>query len=289
MVKIAIALWLSLCLFQASARADMIDEIVENLIGKDSYQTNQNFIKRIFAKKDNFYESGHPNYFKITQVLKENGLMYLGFQEPLEVSISFKAKTRPIFLTRAINNILSSVGYSYFTISKARYIDGEVHLTFSLVTEHSVDPVIILAELKKRGITARKLIRKNRANWSYELEVINSSIINAVALKNNERLELKNIAGEYWLSVSKPGILSIMKKNTKIGWSPRIVFYDKDLQILEILTQKDFTASTNVNITGKTSFVMVTDLNNPARLKSGITVMFSSFQDASIETEAGDE
>lgn len=286
MVRIFIALYLSFCII----RADGVDDVVENLIGKESYLTNQNFIKRIFAKKENFYlKDEQLNYFKIAQALKENGLMYLGFQEPIEVFISFKAKTRPIFLTRAINNILSSVGYSYFTISKAKYSGGEIDLTFSLVTEHSVDPVIILAELKKRGILARKVVRKNRANWFYELEIINSSIINAVALKNNERLELKNISGEYWLSVDKSGTLSIVKKNTKIGWSPRIVFYDKDLQVLAILTQRDFTASTDVDVADKTSFIMVTDLNNPSRLKSGIAVTFTSFQDSKGGEGGSDE
>lgn len=280
MVRVLIVFYLFFCVI----RADVIDDIVENLIGKESYITNQNFIKRIFAKKESFYLKGEqPNYFKIAQVLKENGLMYLGFQEPIEVFIGFRAKTKPIFLTRAINNILSSVGYSYFTISRAKYSGGDIDLIFSLVAEHSVDPVIILAELKKRGIFAKRVVRKNRANWFYELEIINSSIVNAVALKNNERLELKNISGEYWLSVKGAGILSIIKKNTKIGWSPRIVFYDRDLQVLEILTQKDFAASTDVNVTDKTSFIMVTDLNNPSRLKSGITVIFNSFQDSKGE------
>lgn len=286
MVKILLAF----CLFICPFKADVIDEIVENLIGKESYITNQNFIKRIFTKKENFYiKDDYPNYFKITQVLKENGLMYLGFQEPIEVSISFKAKTRPIFLTRAINNILSSVGYSYFTISRAKYSGGDVYLTFSLVAEHSVDPVIVLAELKKRGILAKKVVRKNRANWFYELEIVNSSIVNAVFLKNNERFELKNISGEYWLSVDRAGILSIMKKNTKVGWSPRIVFYDKNLQVLEILTQRDFAVSTDVNVTDKTSFIMITDLNNPARLKSGIAVTFASFQDSRAGEGESDE
>lgn len=280
MVRIFIALYLSFCII----RADEVDDVVENLIGKESYLTNQNFIKRIFAKKENFYlKDDHLNYFKIAQVLKENGLMHLGFQEPIEVFINFKAKTRAIFLTRAINNILSSVGYSYFTISKAKYIGGEIDLTFSLVTERGVDPVIVLAELKKRGILVKKVVRRNRENWLYELEIINNSIINAVALKNNERLELKNISGEYWLSVNKSGILSIMKRNTRIGWSPRIVFYDKDLQVLEILTQRDFAASTDVNVGEKTSFIMVTDLNNPSRLKSGIVLTFTSFDDSKGE------
>ncbi|MCE3046963.1 hypothetical protein [Helicobacter kayseriensis] len=266
--------------------ADQIDDVVINIMGEDAYQVNQNFVNRLFADKKKFFldeDQKKIDYYKITKVLKDNGLLYLGFQEPKEVNLGFKAKTKPVFLMRTINGVLSSIGYSYFTVSKAKYTQDNVFLTFSLVSEHGVAPEIILSELKKRGILVSRVARKNQTDWLYELQILDPSVASAIALKDNDRLELKNISGEYWFSVQSAGIMSILKKNSKIGWSPRIVLYDRDLQILEIMTQKDFAVSAEINITDQTAFVMVTDLNNPSRLKSGITVTFFSFDQIKSE------
>ncbi|WP_027326806.1 hypothetical protein [Helicobacter pametensis] len=260
--------------------ADAIDDVIINIMGEDSYQVNRNFVQRLFSDKSKFYldeKRQKIDYYRITKVLKDNGLLYLGFQEPMEVSLGFKAKTKPIFLMRTINSALSSIGYSYFTVTKAKYTQENVFLTFSLMTEHGVTPEVLLSELKKRGIEALRVVRKNQTDWLYELEIVRPSIASAIVIKNGDRLEPKNISGEYWFSVQETGVLSILKKNSRIGWSPRIVLYDRNLQILEILTQKEFAVSAEVNVTDQTAFVMVTDLNNPSRLKSGITVTFSNF------------
>lgn len=260
--------------------ADSIDDIVLNIMGEHSYKINQNFVQRLFVDKDKFFldaDQQKIDYYKITKTLKDNGLLYLGFKEPMEVNLNFSAKTKPIFLIRTINSILSSMGYSYFTIAKAKYTKDTIALTFSLTTEHGVAPEIVLSEFQKRGILALKVIRQNNVDWEYELEVISPSIANTTLLEHDSRLELKNISGEYWFAFKEAGIMSILKKNSKIGWSPRIVLYDKNLQILEILTQKEFAVSAEVNITNQMAFAMVTDLNNPSRLKSGITVTFFGF------------
>lgn len=271
------------CLFLGTLLlcADQIDEIVINIMGEKSYQINKNFVNRLFADKTEFYfdpTQQKIDYYKITKVLKDNGLLYLGFKDPVEINLGFKAKTKPIFLMKTINSVLSSIGYSYFAVSKAKYTQsGDIFLIFSFVTEHGASPEVVLLELKKRGILASKVVRKNQTDWLYELQIDQPSILNAISLKDEDRLELKNISGEYWFGVQGAGVISILKKNSKIGWSPRIVLYDHNLQILEILTQKEFAVSAEVNVTENTAFVMVTDLNNPSRLKSGITVTFSSF------------
>lgn len=260
------------------AWGDEVDESIKNFIGKESFYTNQNFINRLFKDKQKFYTSEHTlDHYAILKTLKDNGLLELVFKQPSEVRISFRAKTKPIFLTRTINNTLSSLGYSYFTVSKAQYAQNQSELTFLLVTEHIVDPVVMLNELKKRGIGASNVYRVNEFDWMYELEVQDWVIMNAVKLEKAGRLELKNISGEYWFETKQAGSLKITKKSTKIGWFPRIVLFDRNLQIIEIITQESMAKSTEINITDKTAFVMVTDLNNPARLKYGITVQFMPF------------
>lgn len=256
--------------------ADPLDDAVENLLGSEAYQLNQNFIHRLFKKKEGFYQDDQTlNYYAITKVLKDNGLLILNLAQPTDFSLGFKSKTKPIFLIRTINSVLSSIGYSYFTISRAKYYKDEIYLVFSLATERIVDPVIVLDELKKRGFIVDGVVREQSERWFYEVRLDQPIMTNATRLSSGDRLELKNISGEYWFELSNTGSLSIVKRNSKIGWSPRIVLYDKDLQILEIITQNDFAVSADVNIPPQTAFVMVTDLNNPSRLKNGITVTFN--------------
>lgn len=257
---------------------DGVDEAIENFIGKNSFYTNQNFINRLFKDKQKFYTQEHNlDYYLILKTLKDNGLLELVFKQPSEVRLTFKAKTKPILLTRTINTTLSSLGYSYFTVSKAKYSQEQSDMTFLLVTEHIVDPVLMINELKKQGLALKNLQRINRYEWIYELEMQDWMIANATTLSASTRLELKNISGEYWFSTKNAGVLQISKKNNRIGWFPRIVLYDKNLQILEIITQESFAKNVDVNITDKTAFVMVTDLNSPARLKYGITIQFTPF------------
>lgn len=257
---------------------DGVDESIENFVGKESFYTNQNFINRLFKEKQKFYTSEHHlDYHAILKTLKDNGLLDLVFKQPSEVRITFKAKTKPIFLIRMINNVLSSLGYSYFTISKAQYIQDQSILTFSLVTEHIVDPVVILNEFKKRGFISLLVKKETNFNWLYELEMQDWVIVGATILDHTTRVELKNISGEYWFAPKRAGNLEIMKKGNRVGWFPRIVLFDKNLQILEIITQETLVKSVGVNVTDQTAFVMVTDLNNPARLKYGISVSFTSF------------
>lgn len=254
-----------------------VEECIQNFIGEQAYYTNQNFIKRLFKDEKKFINEGKIDYFLILKTLKDNGLLELIFSEPSELQITIRAKSKPIFLTRVINSTLSSIGYSYFTISKAKYEQGEVELTFSLVTEHILDPVIFLNELKKRGIIPIGVKRDNLLHWEYDLDIQKWVVLSSIPLSKQARFDVKKISGEYWFDVQTPGTLYIKKKNPRIGWFPRIVLYDKNLQILEIITQNSFAIESEIVLNEKTAFVMVTDLNNPARLKYGLSVIFTPY------------
>lgn len=188
-----------------------LEDSIQNFIGKQAFYTNQNFIKRLFKDEKKFLTNNGLDYFLILKTLKDNGLLELVFSEPSELQITIKAKSKPIFLTRIINSTLSSIGYSYFTISKAKYDEGEVELTFSLVTEHILDPVVFLNELKKRGLSPLRVQRENLLHWEYDLEIQKWVVLNSIALSKPERFEVKKISGEYWFDVKTPGVLHIKK------------------------------------------------------------------------------
>ncbi|ANV98082.1 hypothetical protein BBW65_04380 [Helicobacter enhydrae] len=266
---------LALCLF---AFGQSLDEVVESFIGKESYQINSNFIKRLFANPQDFYSSEETlDYYRIAKVLKDNGLLELVFQKPREIRLNLSANTKPIYLIRTINSLLSSIGYSYFTIAYASYAQEVTNLVYSMVTEYTIDPVIMLNELDKRGLMVSDMHREDTGQWIYHLTLVKPVLSGAYSLKADEPLEFKNISGEYWFEIKELGTIEVGLQNPKLKWSPRVVMYDKDLQIVEVLAQTNLTNLFRIELKENVAFVLVTDFYNASRLKSGITAVFSAY------------
>ena len=251
--------------------SDALDEKIKNLIGERNYKVNANFIQNIFRDKSAFYANGGINMKNVVQALKNNGLLILKFPSPLEVQLTFVARTSPILLNRTINDILSSMGYAFFNVQKADYHNGITTLSFVFITEHTPDLGIIMSELEKRGISCIDIKHQSAQNWEYLLEINNPQIPNARLLLANQALSLRDVSGQYWLSLQTQGK---MKISAQSKWYPRIVLYDRHLRILDSLLSGDSKTSVSVKIPQGVSFVMITDSNNPANLRSGINVQF---------------
>ncbi|PAF42726.1 hypothetical protein BKH45_03560 [Helicobacter sp. 11S03491-1] len=254
---------------------DALDDKVRNLIGTQAYSINENFIKRIFKDKDSFYSDGRININKLVSTLKDNGLLILKFDKPSDLNITFVSQTTPIFLARSINSALSSMGYSYFAVSQAEYLDGIAKITFSFSTEHALDPSIIIAELSKRGYLFMDIKRNSITNWEYDVELNEPKLANARDIAPSDILDITEVSGEYWFSTQGQGNITITSKTPY--WRPRIVLYDKNLQIINLISQATTTNKITFSLLNGISFMMVTDLQNPAIIKSGIQIKFENF------------
>ncbi|MCI6217648.1 MAG: hypothetical protein MR629_03790 [Helicobacter sp.] len=250
---------------------DALDSKLKNLIGERNYKINANFINKIFQDRNLFYTDGKLSMPQIFQTLRNNGLLNLRFQNPQEVSLIFSARTSPILLNRTINDILSSMGYSYFNVQKADYNDGISSIDFHFVTEHAPDPWVILSELEKRGLLSIDVTRHSLQKWEYLLELSSLQIPNSRTISLNEALSLRDISGQYWLNLQEQGKLKI--SNTQ-KWYPRVVFFDRNLAIVNSFLSKDSKTSITLKIPQGVSFIMITDFNNTANLKNGISIEF---------------
>ena len=86
----------------AGAWADAFDDKIKNLMGEQSYQTNANFINRIFANRNIYYTGGRLDIAKIVYALKSNGLLSSRFSQPSEVKLSFSARTSPVSIRYSV-------------------------------------------------------------------------------------------------------------------------------------------------------------------------------------------
>ncbi|PAF52782.1 hypothetical protein [Helicobacter sp. 13S00477-4] len=262
---------LSLCM----VFGDALDDKIQNLIGMQSYNVNRNFIDRIFQNKNDFYTDGRIDIQKLMATLKDNGLLVLKFKEPAELNVAFVSQTTPIFLTRSINSTLSSMGYSYFAVSKAEYIDGIAKITFSFSTEHALDPSIVINELLKRGYFFTDIKRNSIYDWEYDIELIDPKLANAREISSADGIiDVRDVSGEYWFSTQDSGNIAIKAKTS--SWHPRIILYDKNLQIINLINQTTPTNKITFSLLDGVRFIMISDTQNPAIIKNGIQIQFET-------------
>ncbi len=263
----------SLCCFLSFGFGGVDDKIRE-IIGEESYNANRSFINVVFQNKARFYANGQINISAIIRELKNNGLIALKFPKPMDLNITFISQTSPILLTYMINNTLSSMGYSYFMVSKSSFVRGLASVSFSLVTEHSIDPIILISELQKRGFKLTDIKRNAINDWEYFIDVQNPRLLNAKTISLGERLSLREVSGEYWLQLRQTGTFRI---TANPRWMPHIVCYDRNLRIVNLITPNKPSQTFYVNISDGVNFVMITDAINPHTIKDGLEVTLSNF------------
>lgn len=264
---------LAFCCVCALAFSDELDDKIKEIVGSSSYDSNKGFINTIFKNKSRFYANGQINIPAIVRELKNNGLISLKFPKPMDLNITFVSKTSPMLLTYTINSTLSAMGYSYFMVTHSSFKQGLASVRFSLVTEHSVDPTILINELQKRGFKTTDIRRKDMNNWEYLVSVENPRLSSAKPISIGESLHLREVSGEYWLQLRQTGNLTI---STNSAWIPHIVCYDRNLRITNIITPNRTFQKFNINVGDNVYFMMITDEKNPNKIKE-IQVKLSRF------------
>lgn len=252
---------------------DLQSKII-NLVGESGYNRNKSFINKIFKDEKSFYLNGNLDIYKVITTLKDNGLLKFKFSKPQEFYARFTSKTSPVFLLKAVNQSLSYLGYSYFVTSEASYQDSISVVKILLTTEHIIDPIMLLNELAKSGFVGIDIESVSQNEWNYELSLINSKIPDSVFLSKGNNIKANEISGEYWFELSDSnGIVSFSLINNR-SFSPKIVFFDKNLNILEVQTLSR-RSSANIGVVKNTKFIQITDCINSSNLKGGVNIKFN--------------
>ncbi|RAX54188.1 hypothetical protein CCY99_04020 [Helicobacter sp. 16-1353] len=251
----------------------LLQSRILNIIGENSFNRNRIFINKLFANEESFYQNGALDMYKVVFTLQTNGLLKLKFSQPQEFNVVFVSQTSPIFLLRSINKSLSYMGYSYWTTNEAIYQDDISKIKISLVTEHIIDPISLLNELSKNGFICMNIIRNSNSEWEYNLALPNSKIPDSTFISKGNSINITEIIGEYWLEVgSYNGRLEIYTLNSR-SFNPRIIFFDKNLNILKVQTLSRRN-NVNISIIENTKFIQIKDSVSSSNLKSGINIRF---------------
>jgi hypothetical protein len=130
-----------------------------------------------------------------------------------------------------------------------------------------IDPLEFLKEMNKYGCKVTNI--KKASKYTYYLNCENAKPLTTPldsSVKN-----LSNTQGEYW--VSPNGYKKIAIKSSPLDfWHPYVVFYDENLNILNIIVSEDKKRQITAKIPRYCSYIKIRDAFTKENIKRGIFV-----------------
>ena len=264
---------LSFVLFSCLSFASVVKNSIISFIGNDNYKINQRFIERIFANENDFlYSNGKANLYKISQTLKQNGLLNLSFNSPMELEVAFYVSHNPSAFIGSLYDILQSMGYYYFLVKQSVLEGDKFRFVLSMSTEYAIDPVLFQGKLSSYGYIVSDIERRSVNQWIYNIDTINFALPKSISLKLNVKSSEASLQGDYWYNINSGSKISF-SANYGVSWYPKVVFYNKDLKVLEIFTSQKQIKSTTIDIPRDTKFIKISDTYLPIVIKNGLSVV----------------
>lgn len=236
------------------------------------YRVNQKFIQRLFNNQDEFLDGvGQPNLYKISKVLKENGLLKLTFGSPMELELSFEIRQNPAAFMSVLSDVLGAMGYYYFLVKQSIFDNEKYRFVLSMNTEYAIDPVLLQEKLRDYGYSVSRIERQNIWQWVYMIVQDVLKYPKAIPLEKKVPQNSANLKGEYWYSLKEGGKLFI-NSSDNVLWYPKIVFFDENLGIIKVVSLEDSVRETSVVIPSGSAFIKISDNYLPIVIKGGLSV-----------------
>jgi len=249
------------------------NEKIANIIGYDTFNENLSLINYIFQDKSAYYQNQSLNYPAVMQRLKDNGLLTVSLNAPENITISFKISNAPIKSMKIISDSLKRLGYyHYFTKSLVYNEDRSATWIINLKTEAAIDPLMLSIELAQSNCKFIDIKKEGYTKWSYVIDTSNSTLAKSQKLIAGEKVDLRKPLKPYFINFEEASDLIVLSKPGN-QWFPNIVFYDKDLNILEIVKDDKKSRSIKLAIPEDTKYVKIDDIYTLENIKRGLSVM----------------
>jgi len=236
---------------------------IENLMGGDKFKTYNQLLEKIFIKDKYSIE-------EILSILKNNGLLDLFFKEPQLIHTKFIfINGEKVLDTKVLNDALTSLGYYYFYPSEIINNNSVFTLNMEFKSEHYIDPVSLINEMKSRGCNIIDVSREND-DFSYKFDC-NEAKIKEAQILQNENIRYINASGVYWLENNNSNKINIITKKIDY-WHPSVWFYDDKLNILNNVKIDKKTINITLDIPAGCKYIKITDIYSGENFKRGIIV-----------------
>ena len=227
--------------------------------------------KEIYEKYKNVIESSLDENSSLKETLiflKNNGLINLYFEKIKTINPTFVfINNNPIFNTKTLYDSLKELGYYNFYPIKIKK-DTNYSITLDLISQNYIDPLDLLKSLNKRGCNIFDIKKEN--SFTYFIECNNEKIVKTATLKNKIQI-LHNINGIYWINPNNFNFIQISTSKYDF-WHPYIVFYDINLNILNIISTSNLIRHKRVRIPENCKYIKITDSFTKENIKRGIFI-----------------
>jgi len=237
------------------------EALIKNIIGQKIYNEYQGLIKTVILDKN------ITSLSEIVTILKENGLIELFFNKPKLIHPTFIfINNNPVFNTKTLYSTLKNLGYYYFYPSSVKK-DNNYSITIEMLSKHHIDPVNFINEIQTFGCKVINL--KNDNDFKYTIDCKNEKL-NAPKVTNKLKAYL-NIRGEYFFDVNnfKKISISVSKYDR---WYPYIAFYDKNLNIIGVVTKENIEKKVILLIPPMCKYIKIRDNFTKENIKRGIFI-----------------
>lgn len=266
---------ISLCsiVFSTLLSASVLKEKVENIIGTNDYKVHKSLIDLLFQDESKYVVNGKIKYYKLFKILQENGLLNLRLTKPSDIKIEFTSTDNSFKSYKILNDTMQVLGYRYFFTNSMSITEDE-NLIWNIMfkAEYMLDPVVLLNELRDNGCKVLQVINHGSNKWSYKIDFKNSELSNAIKIDKNEKVKFQKPLRAYMLKVDDPKSIQIISRNLN-NWFPHIVFFDKDLKVLQTITKNRVYKGLKVKTPNNTRYVKITDKYNLINIKRGLSII----------------
>jgi hypothetical protein len=245
------------------------------LIISTLFADNAKFIKSLIGedKFNNYYELLKPvlnenSLVKTIEYLQNNGLLDIFFDKPEIIHPHFIfLDNNPVFNTKILYNTLNYMGYYYFYPIKIKKSEKSYSLTLEMRSTHYIDPLVFINTIKQKGCRVKSISKTD--DYIYTIDCKNE-FLNATSVIN-KKIKLLNAKGIYWINPN--GFKKILISTSKLdNWYPHIVFFDKNLNILNIISRQNSQKIIYLNLSAECKYIKITDTFSKVNFKRGIYI-----------------
>ncbi len=265
-----------ICLILVSTivlNASGFNQRIINIIGYSEYNENRGLIEYLFSNKSVYYKNGYIDYLTVMEKLKSNGLLKVGLNGSKNITITFQISHDPVKSLKIISDSLKALGYYYY-FTKSLIYDKNKNITWTinLKTEAAIDPLMLSKELAKHNCLFNDIRKEGYTKWIYSINTSNSNLSKAKIITANERINFRKPLKPYLIKVNNVKEINI-NSNPGNQWFPNVVFYDKHLNILDIIKEDKKSKSLKLEIPKETKYIKINDLYTLANIKRGLSVL----------------
>jgi len=260
-------------LFSSVLSASVLKEKVENIIGANDYKVHNSLIDLLFEDESKYIVNDKIKYHKLFRTLQMNGLLNLHLYKPSDIEIEFKSINNNFKSYKILNDTMQVLGYRYF-FTKSMNVSEKKNLIWNIIfkAEYMLDPVVLLNELRQNGCKILEVINHGSNKWSYVIDFEAAELSSAIKIDKNEKVSFQKPLRAYMLKIDDAKSLQVVSRNLN-NWFPHIVFFDKDLKVLNVIKKDRIFKGLKIKVPSDTKYVKITDMYNLINIKRGLSII----------------